>query len=64
MMMYRKYNVLTGFACKLRFVPLVSEITPVKLSHYFPVYLEIWKLSDSFKNKIKLTGWERLNSEF
>ena len=53
--MYRKYHLLTGFTCKLRVVPLVSEITPVKLSHVvFPVYLEIWKLSDSFKNKIKL----------
>ena len=53
--MYRKYYLLTGLTCKLRVVPLVSEITPVKLSHIvFPVYLEIWKISDSFKNKIKL----------
>ena len=53
--MYRKYHLLTGLTCKLRVVPLVSEITPVKLSHIvFPVYLEIWKISDSFKNKIKL----------
>ena len=53
--MYRKCNLLTGFTCKHRFVPLVSEITPVKLSHIvFPVYLEIWKLSDSLKYKIKL----------
>ena len=44
--MYRKYNLLTGLTCKLRYVPLVSEITPVKLSHIvFPVYLEIWDFS-------------------
>ena len=53
--MYLKYNLLTGLTYKLRVVPLVSEITPVKLSHIvFPVYLKIWKLADSFKNKIKL----------
>ena len=53
--MYRKYHLLTGLTRKLRVVPLVSEITPVKLSHIvFPFYLEISKLSDSFKNKIKL----------
>ena len=44
--MYWKYNLLTGLTCKLRYVPLVSEITPVKLSHIvFPVYLEIWDFS-------------------
>ena len=38
--MYRKYNLLTGLTCKPRYVPLVSEITPVKLSHIvFPVTL-------------------------
>ena len=41
--MSRKFNLLTGFTCKLCVVPLV---TPVKLSHIvFPVYLEIWDLS-------------------
>ena len=60
--MYRKYHLLTGLTCKLRVVPLVSEITPVKLSHIvFPVYLEIWKISDSFKNKIKLSTLKSRN---
>ena len=44
--MYRKYHLLTGLTCKLRYVPSVSEITPVKVSHIvFPVYLEIWDFS-------------------
>ena len=60
--MYRKYNLLTGLTCKLLYVPLVSKITPVKLSHIvFPVYLEIWKMSDSFKNKIKLRTLDSRN---
>ena len=53
--MYRKYHLLTGFTCKLR-------VVPVTLSHIaFPVYLEIWQISDSFKNKIKLRTFKSRN---